>query len=125
MAELEDRDQKTEEATPRRREDARAKGQVALSSELVAALGLAGGLALILTGGSTLMRASANGLARTLTSLPAFGTAALDANTSAAAIRASLDGVLGILAGIALATVLFGGLAAYAQVGFRFTPQAI
>jgi flagellar biosynthetic protein FlhB len=125
MAETEDRDQRTEEATPRRREDARSKGQVALSSELVAALGLAGGVTLLATGGAALARATADGLARGLSALPALGTSELDARTSAALIRGSLDGVLGVLAAVALPTVLVAGLAGYAQVGFRFTPQAV
>ena len=37
MAEQSERDERTEEATPRRRQEAREKGQVAFSSELTAA----------------------------------------------------------------------------------------
>jgi len=46
------------EATPRRREEARERGQVPLSSELVAALGLAAGVGALSLGGAQLARAS-------------------------------------------------------------------
>ena len=42
MADNQEKDQKTEEATPRRRQEARDKGQVAMSTEFVAAHGLKG-----------------------------------------------------------------------------------
>ena len=46
--------QKTEDATPRRREEARDKGQVPLSTELVAALALLGWLMTLAFGGAAL-----------------------------------------------------------------------
>jgi flagellar biosynthetic protein FlhB len=125
MADFEDRDQKTEEATPRRREEARSKGQVALSQEFVAAVGLAGGLVLLLAGGTALLRVTADGLAGALASLGALGSVELDATGSAALIRASLEPVLGVLAAVIVPTALVGALAGYAQVGFRFSPQAV
>src|SRR5512145_1518506 len=52
----EDREQRTEEATPRRRQEAREKGQVALSVELIAALVLIGWLAAFAIAGGGLFR---------------------------------------------------------------------
>lgn len=58
MALFDDQDdeQKTEEATPRRRQEAREKGQVALSTELVAALALIGWLMTFALAGGALFR---------------------------------------------------------------------
>ena len=56
MADYEDKEQKTEEPTPRRLDEARDKGQVAISAELMAAIGLCVGLAVLLFGGGLLAR---------------------------------------------------------------------
>src|SRR5262247_2412688 len=101
----EDREQRTEEATPRRREEARERGQVALSTELVAALGLAAGAGALSVGGAGLARATAGGIERALQALGSLGTRELDVPESAALLRASMDGVIGPLCAIVLPTV--------------------
>ncbi len=125
MAEYDDREQRTEEATPRRREEARERGQVAFSSELVAALGLAAGVALLGLNGAPLARAVGGELARTLSATGSLGTLELGAPHAASLVRASITSVLGALALVVVPAALTCALAGYAQVGFRATPRAI
>ena len=125
MAEHDDREQRTEEATPRRREEARERGQVPLSTELVAALGLAAGVGALSIGGAGLARAVAGGIARGLAALGTLGTRELDVPTSAALLHASMSGVLAPLCAVVLPAVGVCALASYAQIGFRFAPKAI
>src|SRR5262245_60353964 len=54
MADQADREARTEDPTPKRREDAREGGQVALSTELVTALALLGWLGTIAFAGDAL-----------------------------------------------------------------------
>ena len=125
MAESDDKEQKTEEATPRRREEARDRGQVALSSELIAALGLCLGTAMLSLSGGRLAQ-TLGGLTRdTLGALGTIGTSELTAPSSARLIREPILAVLGILGVVVLPTVAFGALAGYLQVGFRIAPKAI
>src|SRR5262245_8869043 len=125
MAEYSDKEQRTEEATPRRREEARERGQVALSSELVAAAGLVAGVAVVALAGARLAHATARGLEHGLGTLSDLGTQELTVPASAALFRESLHGVLGALALVVVPTVLACALAGFAQVGFRFAPKAL
>ena len=77
MAEHDDREQRTEDATPRRRDEAREKGQVPYSGELVAAVGLVGGAAVLGLGGAELVRAAAGEIERGVGVLATLGTAEL------------------------------------------------
>lgn len=71
MAEsLEDRDQRTEEATPRRKQDARNSGKVAYSQELGAAVTGLAGMVSILVGGPRLVEALGRLLGRFALRLP-------------------------------------------------------
>ena len=54
-----DTGERTEQATPRRRQDAREKGQVAKSTDLTVAISLLGTVVLLQLGGGTLLRALA------------------------------------------------------------------
>jgi flagellar biosynthetic protein FlhB len=125
MAEHDDREQRTEEATPRRRQEARERGQVALSSELVAAVGLAAGAGLLAVGGAQLARAVGGVLERGLGALASLGTSELSVPQSAALVERSATSVLGALCALLVPTVLLCALAGYAQVGFRIAPRAI
>ena len=125
MADYSDKEQRTEEATPRRREEARERGQVALSTELVAALGLAAGVGVLALGGAGLVRALALELERDLGALAAAGTRELSVRESAALLEESVLGVLGTLALLTVPTVLVCALAAFVQVGFRIAPKAL
>ncbi|MEW6073159.1 MAG: flagellar type III secretion system protein FlhB [Planctomycetota bacterium] len=125
MAEFEDKEQKTEEATPRRREEAREKGQVALSSELVSAVALGVGLAALLVAGGALVEAVGELLVESLAALPVLGTEELSVPGSSALVRTSLLSVAGVLLMVTLPAVAIGALAGYGQVGFRVTPKAV
>lgn len=124
MAEVED-DQRTERATPRRRSDARERGQVAFSTEIVAALLLVAlALALVVGGGRLalalgwLVRGSAAGLA----------AAQLQDWTTASSARLVGETLRPAIAALALflgPIVLVGFLAGYGQVGFQIAPKAI
>src|SRR5262245_57074563 len=125
MAEHDDREQRTEEATPRRREEARERGQVSLSTELVSALGLAAGLGALSVAGAGLARVLGHGIERGVGALSDLGTHDLDVERSTALLRSSVTGVLGSLALVVVPCVLVCALAGYAQVGFRFSPKAL
>jgi flagellar biosynthetic protein FlhB len=124
MAESE-HDQRTEEATPRRREEAREKGQVPLSVELVAAVLLAAwmlGLGLfgqrLATEVGSLTRAS-------LLSVGELGTADLDVGQVAALVGELGQVAGGALVALILPLLLVGICTGYAQIGFRVTPTAL
>jgi len=125
MADNQEKDQKTEAATPRRREEARSNGQVALSSEFVAALMLVAGFVSILLGGGNLARAAGSLTVATLESLGTLGTLELDARSSAALIKESFLGVLWPLMAVFLPAVLVGALVGYGQIGFLVTGKSV
>ena len=119
MADQEEKDQKTEEATPRRLEEARERGQVAISSELMAAVGLIGGVCALSLGGGPLMHTAGDILVDTLHDLPDLGTTTLTAASSAGLVVGAVRSVMGVLLMVTIPAVLLGALAGYAQVGFR------
>ena len=125
MAESDDREQRTEAATPRRREEARERGQVALSSELVSAVGLAAGVGVLSVGGAELARAVAAAMEHGFRALGDGATRDLSIPESAALLEGSVTGVLGALCMVVVPVVLACALTGYAQVGFRFAPKAI
>src|SRR5262245_44900051 len=100
MAEHDDREQRTEEATPRRREEARGRGQVALSTELVSAVGLATGVGVLAVGGGALARALAGEMEGELRLLGSAGTRELSVPESAALLQGSVNAVLGALCAV-------------------------
>jgi len=125
VAENEDKEQKTEEATPRRREEAREKGQVAMSSEFMAAIGLGIGIVVLAFAGRHLATAVGQLIVNTLSILPATGTAELSVPASAGLIRGAFTSVLGALVAVTLPAIVLTALTGYGQVGFRFTPKAV
>ena len=125
MADQEDQDAKTEEATPRRRSEARDKGQVALSSEVVAAVGLCVGMFSILAAGPRLAEAIARGAVSTFESLPSLGKMEMTVPLGTALMSESLTSVLGALALVTIPSILLSALAGYLQVGFKLTPKAV
>lgn len=116
---------KTEEATPKRRNDARDKGQVAMSTEFVAALMLAAMIAAMMVQGRQLV-----------TSL---GSLVIDGSVRAsnlslreltagdfAALLSSFSGDVAVALALLVAPVLLVGfLISYGQVGFKITPKAM
>ena len=125
MADQEDQDAKTEEATPRRRSEARDKGQVALSSELIAAVGLCVGVFSIVAGGPKLAQAIARGAVSAYESLPSLGTIDMTVPLGTALVSESLTSVLGALALVTIPSIVLSALAGYLQVGFKVAPKAM
>lgn len=110
--------EKTEPATPKRREDTRKKGKVAKSMELNSAFILVFGLLILFFGGTTLAARLAV-IARDV-----FASASVLDVTPASVHRGVVDGVgtLGlVLAPIVGALMMIGLTASYAQVGFLFS----
>jgi len=125
MSDFEDKEQKTEEATPRRLDEAREKGQVAISSELMAGLGLCVGFLMLALGGEQLMRTVGDRIVITVASLSSLGTAELTAEHSAALLTDSITSVAGALFAVMLPAILIAALTGYAQVGFRISSKAV
>ena len=125
MADNVEKDQKTEEATPRRREEAREKGQVAQSKELVAALMLCSGLGAIVLGGGRLA-SEAGDMVRAFVAQVALAQQ-LDFSPEAASaqFKQALGSMVGPLMAVFLPAVAIGALVGYGQVGFRVTPKAV
>lgn len=125
MAEHDDREQRTEEATPRRREEARERGQVALSTELVAALGLLSGLGFLALGGAELAQTLGGQIQSACTRLGELGCGELTPEGAAGVLWAGVQTALGALALVVLPTVFVTCLTGFAQVGFRLAPKAL
>jgi len=125
MAEDTDDEDKVVDASPRRRQEAREKGQVALSSELVVAALLAGWLGALSFAGGPLAATLASGIASSAQGLGAFGK--LDLTPGDAATQ-----LAGIAWPAAKATLLLslpmfalGLLVSYGQIGFELSPKAV
>ena len=124
MAESE-KDQKTEEATPRRREQAREEGQVAMSQEFVSALMMAAGmLGVILFGQDVFgtLGAVVSGMAR---SVGGLGTQVMTIPDVTALMRASVITAAEMLAVLFLPVLAVGLVVGYGQVGFQIAPKAV
>lgn len=125
MADAPEKDQKTEEATPRRREEAREKGQVAMSTELISASTLSLWFAVLLLYGPNFIRSIGEILAGGLSSLGVLGTDELDHRSAADLLGGLGESVLGSVA-LLIAPVFVGALLiGYGQIGFRIAPKAI
>jgi len=119
------KDDKTEDATPRRLEESRDKGQVAMSSELVAALMLIAALGSAFLAGGPLVEACGSLIVNTLGDVGEFGKADIDATLVSAKLYTSWKAVIGPFAALVLPVLFVGAVAGYGQVGFLFTPKAI
>jgi flagellar biosynthetic protein FlhB len=125
MAEHDDREQRTEDATPRRRDEAREKGQVPYSGELVAAVGLVGGATVLGLGGGALVRAAAGEIERGVGVLATLGTTELTVRESAELLSESIGGVAWALGVDVFPSVILCALTGFAQAGVRLAPKAI
>lgn len=117
--------EKTEDATPRRQEEAREKGQVPFSQEIVAALSLSMALVLYFSLSGTVMEILGSELRGSLAQLGKLGTGEFDIPTAAKLMRGS--GNNGLEAILLFAVPLLGLtlLVGYGQVGFRISPKAL
>lgn len=110
---------RTEQPTARRLRDARRRGEVAWSAELTGAAALAGGLAGVALEGPD----TARELARALHAALADAVSAPPA--AAEVVSAALGSVLRLTLLAAVGALACGALAAAAQAGFAFSPEAL
>jgi flagellar biosynthetic protein FlhB len=118
---LNDHEQRTERATPRRRREARREGKVALSGDLVAALTLlAALLALRWSGGAAVegLREGVGGLLRTAPE-PFSGAGVVSLTASCMILAATIVAPIGLVVALAAAG------SSLAQTGFLWRPQAV
>ncbi len=125
MAENEDGAEKTEDATPRRREQAREKGQVALSSELIAATSLLMGLLFLGYGGGHLMETVGTLAVTVISSAGTLARAELTVPQASHMIEDVIKTVGGALGLVVLPVIAISGLVGYVQVGLKFAGKAI
>lgn len=121
----EEKDEQTEAATPRRRSEAREKGQVPMSQELVAALLLCGWAASFTFAGGGLARALGGQLQQSFEGLRQVGTGELSIPAAAELLGQVGFDASGALFVLLAPLFLFGVLAAYGQIGFQITPKAL
>ena len=117
--------EKTEEATPRRREEAREKGQVAMSTEFIAGISLAAAFGLYLTASGPVMELLAGGVKGAFLELGALGRADLDVLDAERILRGvGEDGLVAIMI-FAAPLLLLSVLVGFGQVGFQIAPKAV
>jgi flagellar biosynthetic protein FlhB len=125
MAEEGDREDKTESATPKRRDDAREQGQVAMSTDAIAASALVASALVLLVGGG-MLATSTGGLVRSAClEVGALGRADLTENDWASLVTQSVKTLGMPTMTIILPLLGVVMLAAYAQTGLKITPKAI
>lgn len=114
--------EKTEPATPKKKEDSRKKGKVAKSIDLNSAVILLFGLFILYFSGSAIVEQ----IATTSKSLFASsGSINLTANNFHKIFVESLSGVLLSLAPLSLGLMIIGLATSFAQVGFVFSGEAL
>lgn len=125
MAEDTDDEDKVIDASPRRRQEARERGQVALSTELVVAALLAGWLATLTFAGGPLASTLAGGIVRTSENLASFSQVDLTPQDAAAQFSSvTLPAAQAVLF-LILPMFALGLLVTYGQIGFEVTPRAV
>jgi flagellar biosynthetic protein FlhB len=125
VAEETSKDEKTEEATPKRLEEARDRGQVPMSQDFVAALMLLGAGVSFLTGGAHLVEATGSMTADHLRSLGALARGEFDVEQGAALLGAGVRAIAWPLAMVLVPMLAVGLLAGYGQIGFRIASKAL
>lgn len=125
MAEHEEAEDKVLEASPRRRQEARDRGQVALSTELVVALLMAGWVSALAVAGGPLAASLAGGIARTSETLGSFALVDLTPQDAVAEITAAGLPAARALMFLVLPMLALGLLVSYGQIGFAITPKAV
>ena len=120
-----DKDQKTEEATPRKLDEARKEGQVAFSQELIAALSLCCGFAAMALAGGQVWHRVGEVLVKALNDLPQAGQRNVDVIQSAEWLRGTITSILGPIAIMVVPIILMMLVVGYGQVGFQIATKAV
>lgn len=124
MAEGSDPESKTEEATPRKLEEARKKGDVAKSPDVAAAMSLAGATAVLLIGGGYFSRQMAEDMLPFLAE-PHAMIGGLQAGAGVEIGMRAVWAVTPFLAALMLAVIVGGVGGNLAQSGFLFIAEKI
>jgi len=124
LAEGSDPESKTEEATPRKLEEARKKGDVAKSPDVAAAMSLAGATAVLLIGGGYFSRQMAEDMLPFLAE-PHAMIGGLQAGAGVEIGMRAVWAVTPFLAALMLAVIVGGVGGNLAQSGFLFTAEKI
>ena len=124
MAEGADPESKTEEATPRKLEEARKKGDVAKSPDVAAAMSLAGATAVLLIGGGYFSQQMAEDMLPFLAE-PHAMIGGLQAGAGVEIGMRAVWAVTPFLAALMLAVIVGGVGGNLAQSGFLFTTEKI
>ncbi len=123
MAETDKDQEKTEQASPRRREEARKKGQVARSQELSSVAVLAAGLLFFYFGSSTMVQKILDMMKMQLANA---GAKSLDSSASVQALLGNLMvDTFFIVFPFLLVVIAAGLLANYFQVGFLLSAEPL
>ena len=125
MAEQPDKQQKTEEATPQRRREAREKGQVALSTEAVSAMSLIAVAGSFLILGGFLAQAVGALVVASIESVGTKGLVTLESDTAAALVTDSIRGISSEFFLVVLPALAVAALMGYGQAGLQFAPKAV
>ncbi|MGD2016692.1 MAG: flagellar biosynthesis protein FlhB [Planctomycetota bacterium] len=121
----EDKDSKTEEATPRRLEEARADGQVAMSTEFVAGVMLAATVGAILVVGSGLVEAAGLLVVDGAQEAARLAVEELVVGDFTGLLRRAGASVFGPLTLLVAPVLLVGLLVGYGQIGVQLSPKAV
>jgi len=124
LAEGADPESKTEEATPRKLEEARKKGDVAKSPDVAAAMSLAGATAVLLIGGGYFSRQMAEDMLPFLAA-PHAMMGGLEAGAGVEIGMRAVWAVTPFLAALMLAVIIGGVGGNLAQSGFLFTTEKL
>lgn len=124
MAEGADPESKTEEATPRKLEDARKKGDVAKSMDVGSAASLMGAAAVVLGGGGFFATSMAEQLLPFIAA-PHTMLGGLEAGAGVEIGAQAIWTVAPFLGAVALATIIGGAGGNLAQSGLMFTPDKL
>jgi flagellar biosynthetic protein FlhB len=117
------KDDKTEKATPKRRSEARAKGQVARSQDLNSTVGLLAGFAALVIGGPHMLVQLKEVVIRGLAQAGDTQLATLPGLSSL--LWWAMRSFAGAIGPVVIAAGLAGLLANIAQVRLKFTPSAV
>lgn len=125
MAEEAPKDEKTEDATPRKRDEAREQGQVPISTEFIAAMLLIAWMGAFVFAGGHLGKDLGNVVKGGIERIVTVGTSELGV-TEAARILLAIGREGALMLGVFIGPMfLVGFLVGYGQVGFGITPKAV
>ena len=120
-----DKDQKTEEATPRRRQEAREKGQVAMSTEFVAAMMMLCALGTWTFAGPSLAEAAGECFVLACNDVPSLALSDMDTAQAGEIMMRGAKVIALPFSLLVLPMLVIGALVGYGQVGFQIAPKAV